>query len=115
MVACESVLKLKPDDEWLRPTLLGAAFYAGDVEKSRELADQVGDGPAAWKLETTLADLKLAIPFHDGERAQELAEIKDGLEALCKLNAGEGGHGIKSQASEPCSGSLINWLAVGQF
>lgn len=89
MVACESVLKLKPDDEWLRPTLLGAAFYAGDVEKARELAEKVSaEGPAAWKLETTLADLKLAITFHDGEKAQKLTEIEDGLDALWEAKRG---------------------------
>lgn len=83
MVACERAMKLRPDDEWLRPTLLGAAFDAGDVEKARDLAGQVmTEGPASWKLETTLADLNLAITFQDSGRAQELAEIEAGLEAL---------------------------------
>jgi tetratricopeptide (TPR) repeat protein len=54
LVACSRARARNSNDEWLNPTLLGAAFDAGDVEKAQELADQVReDGPAAWKLDTT--------------------------------------------------------------
>ena len=44
-------------DEWLRATLLGAAFDAGDADKAEELADDVEtEDPALWKLKTTLDD-----------------------------------------------------------
>ena len=46
VVACERARARNSDDEWLNPTLLGAAFDAGDVEKAQEFADQVSqDGP----------------------------------------------------------------------
>ena len=48
MVACERARARHVGDEWLNPTLLGAAFQSGDVEKARELADLVRlEGPAA--------------------------------------------------------------------
>ena len=56
-----SVPPLKSSDEWLNPTLLGAGFDAGDIEKASEVAGQViVDGSPAWKLETILADCKTA-------------------------------------------------------
>jgi tetratricopeptide (TPR) repeat protein len=41
LTACERARLRKSDDEWLNPTLLGAAFDAGDVEKAQDLANQV--------------------------------------------------------------------------
>ena len=55
----ERSLKLNDNDEWARPTLLGAAFDAGDADKAEELADRIEDeGAVKWKLESTLADLR---------------------------------------------------------
>ena len=46
-------------DEWLRATLLGAAFDAADADKAKELAQDVAaEGAAKWKLESTLEDLR---------------------------------------------------------
>ncbi len=57
--ACKRALLFAPGDEWLRPTLLGAAFDACDAPLARELAARVrSEGPAQWKLETTLVDLE---------------------------------------------------------
>lgn len=59
LVACERATKLRTGDEWLRPTLLGLAFEAGDRARARDLAARVRkEGPARWKLETTLKDLE---------------------------------------------------------
>ena len=79
LAACERALKRGEHDEWLRPTLLGAAFRAQDVEKAAGLADQVEEeGAAAWKLGSTLADLRLAVQQASGHDAQ------DALGAICE-------------------------------
>jgi tetratricopeptide (TPR) repeat protein len=83
MTACERAKLRNSGDEWLNPTLLGAAFDAGDVEKAQELADMVADeGPAAWKLETTLADCKTAAGLHGEPQRSELLGIAEKLTAL---------------------------------
>jgi hypothetical protein len=62
LAACARALKRGEHDEWLRPTLLGAAFRSRYVEKAAELADQVEEeGATAWKLASTLDDLQLAV------------------------------------------------------
>jgi tetratricopeptide (TPR) repeat protein len=62
VVACERAKKRKEADEWLRPTLLGAAFDAGDADKAEELATEVlADGAARWKLATTMSDLESTV------------------------------------------------------
>src|SRR6202011_1321626 len=49
LTACERARLRKSNDEWLNPTLLGAAFDTGDVEKAHELASEVTtEGPSAW-------------------------------------------------------------------
>jgi tetratricopeptide (TPR) repeat protein len=83
LLGCERARARNVDDPWLKPTLVGAAFDAGDVEKARELADQVSqEGAVAWKLQTTLSDLEFAVGFHEPERAAELSEILDELKGL---------------------------------
>ncbi|MBV9290191.1 MAG: DUF4071 domain-containing protein, partial [Hyphomicrobiales bacterium] len=62
VAACERAKKRGLADEWLRPTLLGAAFDAGDADKAEELADEVGaEGGARWKLQTTMSDLESSV------------------------------------------------------
>jgi hypothetical protein len=62
VAACERAKKRKEADEWLRPTLLGAAFDAGDADKAEELAAEVlAEGAARWKLATTLSDLESTV------------------------------------------------------
>jgi hypothetical protein len=83
MTACERAKLRKSDDEWLNPTLLGAAFDAGDVEKAQELAELVAaEGPAAWELETTLADCELASELFEEPRRSQLLAITAQLSAL---------------------------------
>jgi hypothetical protein len=77
IAACERARKLGVADEWLRPTLLGAAFDSGDADKAEELAmDILAEGPAQWKLDTTLADLRASVAqVEDKDRRDRLAAI----------------------------------------
>jgi hypothetical protein len=62
VAACERAKNRKETDEWLRPTLLGAAFDAGDADKAEELAAEVlAEGSTSWKLETTMSDLESTV------------------------------------------------------
>ena len=62
VAACERAKKRNEADEWLRPTLLGAAFDAGDADKAEELATEVlAEGAARWKLATTMSDLESTV------------------------------------------------------
>jgi hypothetical protein len=87
VAACERAKKRGLADEWLRPTLLGAAFDAGDADKAEELAAEVaGEGAARWKLEATLADLEASVAqVEDKDRKDRLASI---LGDLKRLSAG---------------------------
>jgi hypothetical protein len=76
-MACERAKERNPSDEWVRPTLIGMAFDAGDVVAAEDLYDQLlQEGPAVWKLETTLADLDVAVA------QTKDAEVKAGLQAV---------------------------------
>lgn len=69
LVACERARKRDPDDEWLRPTLLGAAFDAGNVEEAKKLlAEMETEGTAKWKLKTTLETLEISAKAEGDER-----------------------------------------------
>ena len=85
-MGCERARERNPQDEWVRPTLLGAAFDAGDVEAAERLYEEIADeGAVAWKLETMLNDLRRSVPFHqDAAKRQELSSILEKLEALLK-------------------------------
>jgi len=59
IAACERAKRRNVADEWLRATLLGAAFDAGDADKAEALFLEVAaEGAARWKLETTLDSLE---------------------------------------------------------
>jgi hypothetical protein len=62
VAACERASTRGSADEYLRPTLLGAAFRAGDVKRAAALAKQVRlEGAARWKLRSLTDDLREAI------------------------------------------------------
>jgi Tetratricopeptide Repeats-Sensor len=83
MVGCERSVARNASDPWAKPTLLAAAFAAGDVARAQELGEQIeSEGPAAWQLATTIEDLRRAVGLHDGERAAELTQALTALEAL---------------------------------
>jgi hypothetical protein len=75
VAACDRAKKRNVADEWLRPTLLGAAFDAGDCDKAEELAaDIASEGAARWKLEATLDDLKTSLEFVQDKDCRERLE-----------------------------------------
>jgi hypothetical protein len=83
MTACERAQQRKSQDEWLNATLLGAAFDSGDLEKAQQLAELMAvEGPASWKLETTLRDCKLAAELFEEPRRTQLLAIAARLSAL---------------------------------
>ena len=84
IAACERARQRNEGDEWLRPTLLGAAFRAGDAKHAAELAKSVKlEGPVRWKLSSTLADLAERIrQTVDPEKQRTLQEIYDALTRL---------------------------------
>jgi hypothetical protein len=77
IAACERAKKLGVADEWLRATLLGAAFDAGDADKAEDLAAEVAvEGAAQWKLDSTLKDLEASVAqVEDKDRRDRLATI----------------------------------------
>jgi hypothetical protein len=72
------------DDGWARATLLGAAFRGGDAAEVARLAREVvREGPAAWQLETTLADINDTLAgMAESPTRQQLARTRDQLAAL---------------------------------
>src|SRR5271165_6366818 len=86
VAACERARKRGVADEWLRPTLLGAAFDSGDCDKAEELADEVAaEGSGRWKLDTTLSDLESSVLLtEDQERRERLAAV---LKRLVSMTA----------------------------
>jgi MAP3K TRAFs-binding domain len=61
IAACERAEKLGLADEWLKQTLLGAAFDAREYEKAEKLAAEFKSKPGErWKIASTLGDLELS-------------------------------------------------------
>jgi hypothetical protein len=81
VAACERAKKRKEADEWLRPTLLGAAFDAGDANKAEELATEVvAEGAARWKHESTISDLESTVLLvQDPDTKNRLTAVLDTL------------------------------------
>jgi len=84
LVACERAKARNAKDEWLNPTLLGAAFDSGDTAVAERLYNQIRkEDLAAWKLDTTLDDLKAGIALQqDGAVREALAATLEKLRAL---------------------------------
>jgi hypothetical protein len=84
MMACERARARNSQDEWVNPTLLGLAFDAGDLGIARQCVRSVRrEGHAAWKLQTTLADLRRSIAQNTDPLIQQgLAAMLEELEAL---------------------------------
>ncbi len=62
MESCEALRARGAGDEWLRPTLLGAAFDTRDYDAAERLTREIRkEGHAAWKLDTTIADLRRSV------------------------------------------------------
>ncbi len=84
IAACERAIGLDTTDEWVWPTLLGAAFRSGDVDKADELATRIEtDGLPGWNLATTLTDLKdIVEQTADDAKRAELLDIFDRLHCV---------------------------------
>jgi hypothetical protein len=62
LAACERADKLGVADEWLKQTLLGAAFDAREYAKAERLAAEFEGKPGErWKIESTIGDLNLSL------------------------------------------------------
>lgn len=87
VAACQRAIDRGEDDAWTRPTLLGAAFRAGDAKLAGDLIRQIArEGTSKWKLETTISDLRgLITTVNDPEKSADLVKSLDRLE---KLQAG---------------------------
>jgi MAP3K TRAFs-binding domain len=83
IAACERAKRLNVADEWLRPTLLAAAFDLGDPDKAEELADDVTDeGQAAWKVQSVLGDLEASVvQVTDAAKRVRLSAVIDRIKA----------------------------------
>ncbi len=79
IAACERARRLNVADEWLRPTLLAAAFDLGDPDKADELADDVmAEGQATWKVNSVLGDLEASVAqLKDADRRARLSAVID--------------------------------------
>jgi tetratricopeptide (TPR) repeat protein len=82
IAACKRAKNRGSSDEWLRPTLLGAAFDAGDCDEAEELAAEVAaEGAARWKLDSILSALRTSLAQVQDEACKErLTGVLDGLE-----------------------------------
>ena len=82
--ACRRAIALGLDDEWTKPTLLGMAFYRGDVVDAQQLKARVEEeGPGAWQLKSTLRDLSTDIEQQDDPAIQQaLSQILSALQQL---------------------------------
>ena len=83
IAACERARRLNVADEWLRPTLLAAAFDLGDPDKAEELADDVmAEGQAAWKVQSVLGDLEASVlQVTDAAKRERLSAVIDRIKA----------------------------------
>ena len=85
--ASQRSITLGQDDIWVRQTLLGAAFDAGDVaEATRLLLDIRTEGPARWQLESTLGDLRVSLSLQQDPAIK--AELSHVLASLQQLTDG---------------------------
>src|SRR6266700_2048881 len=83
IAACERAKRRAVADEWLRATLLAAAFDAGDADKAEELVDDVVvEGAAKWKVDAILRDLEESLAHvSDAPRRARLSAVIDTLKS----------------------------------
>jgi hypothetical protein len=83
IAACERAEKLGVADEWLKQTLLGAAFDARECEKAEKLAAEFKSKPVErWKIASTIGDLELSTnQAEDKETRDRLTTILEPLRA----------------------------------
>jgi hypothetical protein len=84
LVAGDRAKRRGTGDEWLRPTLLDAAFDLGDASKAEELCDEVvEEGPALWKIDIIVHDLEGSVSqVEDDDRRKRLSGVIARLKTL---------------------------------
>jgi hypothetical protein len=84
VVATQRKIDRGEDDGWARATLLGAAFRVGNVTEVARLTREVQrEGSAAWKLQSTLADITDVLEaMPETPTRQALIQLRDQL-ATC--------------------------------
>lgn len=84
LLACRRARERDPGDEWVLPTLLGAAFDAGDVpEAEHQYQQMLEQGVAAFHLDTTLRDLERSVALlEEGAARAELAALLEQIREL---------------------------------
>ncbi|PHQ69216.1 MAG: hypothetical protein COB93_08625 [Sneathiella sp.] len=89
VAACQRAIHLGEDDDWTRPTLLGAALRASDINLAKGLMEKVAsEGAAQWKLSTTIEDLTDFLNFVvSGAEKEGLTEIVLQLEILISASS----------------------------
>jgi tetratricopeptide (TPR) repeat protein len=88
VVACERAMQRNPNDPWIRPTLLGAAFDAGDVPQARKLLDEfLQAATPPFQIESTIPDLRRALSLlPDAETSSQQAGILGEFQRLLDAN-----------------------------
>jgi len=88
LVACNRSRKRNPDDPWALPTLLGAAFDAGNVPTARKLLDEFQQASAApFPIDSTIPDLRRSLALlMDAETSSGLASILAEFQRLLDPN-----------------------------
>lgn len=84
MLACQRARARNPGDEWINPTLLGAAFDKGDVAAAKKLVQEIRRvGAAKFHLDSTIPDLKRGVALlKDTSAAAALSGVVADLERL---------------------------------
>jgi tetratricopeptide (TPR) repeat protein len=68
-LACRRAMRVDPDDVWGRPTLIGVAFDEGDIPAAKRLLEEIKrEGPAKWRIDTTVETAEMSIALHKDER-----------------------------------------------
>jgi MAP3K TRAFs-binding domain len=83
IAACDRAKRLSTSDEWLRRTLLVAAFDLGDADKAEELCDEVAEeGAALWQIDSIVHDLERSVlQVEDDDRRMRLNGVIARLKA----------------------------------
>ncbi len=82
--AVERARVRNPNDEWINPTLIGAAFDAGDVARAKKLYQEIRRaGAPSFHLDTTIADLELSVELtKDAKVKADLSAVLADLKRL---------------------------------
>jgi len=77
LAACNRAKRRGTSDEWLRPTLLAAAFDAGDADEAEELSEEVAaEGPALWQIDSIVHNLEGSVlQVKDDDRRKRLNAV----------------------------------------